>query len=72
MTTASLSRRRSSSLAAQIRQAKAVLRGLRETLDDLEDHAALMKAKKKNAGKPTQPWSEVAKELGIPAPTRKR
>jgi len=71
MATASSSRRKSNALAAQIRQAKAVLRGLRETLEDLEDHAALVKAKKKNAGKPRQPWSEVAKELGIAAP-RKR
>jgi len=73
MSTAIKSLRRSSTLAVQIRQAKAILRGLRATLEDLEDHAALVKAKKKNAGKPTQSWREVAKEFGlVPPPARKR
>jgi hypothetical protein len=71
MTTASLSRKRSPSLSTQIRKAKALLRQLKETLEDLDDRAALAKAIKKNAGKPLHPWREVAKELGISAPSRK-
>jgi hypothetical protein len=63
--------RKSDALAAQIRQAKVVLRQLQETLEDLEDRIALIKAKKKNAGKPAQPWSEVAKELGIDCPHKR-
>lgn len=55
----------------QIKQARAVLRELRETLEDLEDHRALAKAKKRNAGKPGTPWEVAAKELGIPTPRRK-
>lgn len=55
----------------QIREAKMVLRKLRETLEDLEDRRALAKAKKRNAGKPGIPWEVVAKELGISAPKRK-
>jgi hypothetical protein len=72
MTTATLSRKRSPSLSAQIRQAKAVLRQLKETLEDLDDRFALAQAKKRNAGKPLHAWRDVAKELGIPAPNRKR
>lgn len=65
-------KKREKALAVQVRRAKAVLRGLREALEDLEDHNALIKAKKKNAGKPLLAWDEVAKELGIPKPPRKR
>jgi len=54
-----------------IRRAKAVLRELKDTLEDLEDSRALAKAKKRNAGKPGIPWEIAAKELGIPAPRRK-
>jgi hypothetical protein len=72
MTTASLTRKRQESPAAQMRRAQGMLRKLKETLEDLDDRMALAKAIKKNAGKPLHPWHEVAKELGIPAPPRKR
>jgi hypothetical protein len=72
MTTATLPRKHPASLNAQIRQAKAILRQLQETLEDLDDRMMLAKAKKKNAGKPGLPWRDVAKELGISAPARKR
>jgi hypothetical protein len=72
MNTATVSRKRPASLAAQVRQAKAVLRQLKETIEDLDDHLALERAIKRNAGKPLQPWREVAKELGIPSPPKKR
>jgi len=55
----------------QIRRAKAVLLELRETLEDLEDRRTIEKAKKRNGKKPCTPWSEVAHELGIAAPSRK-
>jgi hypothetical protein len=55
----------------QIRRAKAVLRELKETLEDLEDRLELAKAKAKNAGKPLIPWEIVAKELGIRPPPKK-
>ena len=55
-----------------IRRAKAVLRELKDTLEDLEDSRALDKAKKHNAGKPLIPWEIVAKELGIRPPPKKR
>jgi hypothetical protein len=55
----------------QIKNARAVLRELSETLEDLEDLRAFEMAKKKNAGKPGTPWEIVAKELGIRAPAKK-
>ena len=55
----------------QIREARAVLRSLCETLEDLEDIRAFDKAKKRNAGKPAIPWEIVAKELGINPPPKR-
>ena len=49
----------------QIRHAKAVLRGLRDTLEDLEDRRDLARAKERNAGKPGIPWELVKKEFGF-------
>ncbi len=54
-----------SRLDLQIRRGKAVLRELREVLEDLEDRRELAAAKKRNQGKPGTPWKQVAKELGI-------
>jgi hypothetical protein len=56
----------------QIKEAKAVLRELHETLEDLEDIRALQRAKKRNGNKPGTPWEIVAKELGVRPPPRKR
>jgi len=59
-------------LELQIKQAKAVLRELKETLEDLDDRLELAKAMAENAGKPLIPWEVVAKELGIRPPPKKR
>jgi len=56
----------------QIRRAKAVLRELKETLEDLGDRLDLAKAKAENGDKPLIPWETVAKELGIRPPPKKR
>jgi hypothetical protein len=49
----------------QVRQAKVVLRELRDTLEDLDDRRELARAKKRNAGKPGMDWESVKKELGF-------
>ena len=49
----------------QIRQAKTVLRELRDTLEDLDDRRELARAKRRNAGKPGADWESVKKELGL-------
>lgn len=49
----------------QIRRAKAVLRELKRTLEDLEDRRDLAAAKERNAGKPGTSLRDVAKELGL-------
>ena len=58
-------RRPKTDLDRQIAQAKAVLRQLRDTLEDLDDRRELARAKKRNAGKPGAPWRSVKKELGL-------
>jgi ABC-type transporter Mla subunit MlaD len=52
-------------LDRQIRQAKTVLRELRDTLEDLDDRRELARAKKRNAGKRGTAWAAVKKELGF-------
>jgi len=52
-------------LDAQIRRAKAVLRELRDVLEDLEDRRELAAARKRNRGKPGTPWKQAAKGPGI-------
>jgi hypothetical protein len=47
----------------QIRRAKAVLRELKATLEDLEDRLELAAAKRRNAGKAGTPLRQAAKEL---------
>jgi hypothetical protein len=59
-------------LVLQVKQAKAVLRKLKETLEDLDDRLDLAKAKVANGDKPLIPWETVAKELGIRPPPKKR
>ncbi|MSR65186.1 MAG: hypothetical protein EXS18_05330 [Verrucomicrobiae bacterium] len=66
MSTAVVNRKSSQpSLDAKIRRAKAVLRELRDVLEDLDDRRDLAAAKKRNHGKPGTPWKQAAKELGI-------
>ena len=52
-------------LDRQIAEAKAVLRQLRDTLEDLDDRRELARAKKRNADKPGANWDAVKKELGF-------
>ena len=52
-------------LDRQIAEAKAVLRQLRDTLEDLDDRRELARAKKRNDGKPGTNWEAVKKELGF-------
>ena len=52
-------------LDRQISQAKAVLRQLRDTLEDLDDRRELSRAKKRNQGKPGTDWDTVKKEFGF-------
>lgn len=52
-------------LRRQLVQGKALLRELRETLEDLEDRIELARAKTKNAGKPGVSWEQAKKELGL-------
>jgi hypothetical protein len=52
-------------LDRQIAQAKAVLRELRDTLEDLDDRRDLARARKRNAGKHGTDWETVKKELGF-------
>ena len=49
----------------QIRNAKIVLRELRDTLEDLDDRRELARAKKRNAGKPGTDWESIKKEFGF-------
>lgn len=49
----------------QIRDAKTVLRKLRDTLEDLDDRRELARAKKRNAGKPGTNWASIKKEFGF-------
>jgi hypothetical protein len=49
----------------QIRQGRAVLRELRDTLEDLEDRRELAHAKKRNGGKSSVNWESVKKEFGF-------
>ncbi|MBM3836609.1 MAG: hypothetical protein FJ398_01395 [Verrucomicrobia bacterium] len=57
--------RRRPDLDRQIREAKAILRELRDTLEDFDDRRELARAKKRNAGKRGTDWETVKKELGF-------
>jgi len=52
-------------LQRQISRGKAVLRELRDTLEDLDDRLELARAKKRNGNKPGIPWAQAKKELGL-------
>ncbi len=58
-------RAKSSDLDRQIRDAKVVLRDLRDALEDLDDRRALARARKRNAGKAGTDWETVKKEFGF-------
>lgn len=52
-------------LQKQITKGKAVLRELRETLEDMEDRLEMARAKQRNGDKPGIPWEQAKKELGL-------
>ena len=52
-------------LDRQVTQAKAVLRALRDTLEDLDDRRELARAKKRNSGKTGANWESIKKEMGF-------
>jgi hypothetical protein len=52
-------------LNKQLVQAKALLRQMRQTVEDIEDAREIERAKRTNAGKPRIPWSQVRKELQL-------
>jgi len=52
-------------LDRQVNEAKAVLRQLRDTLEDLDDRRELARAKKRNAGKPGSNWDSLKNEFGF-------
>lgn len=49
----------------QIRQGKAVLRELRDPLEDLDDRRELTRAKKRNGGRTGTDWDSVKQEFGF-------
>jgi hypothetical protein len=59
------SRSKSAQLDRQIIQARALMRKMRETIEDIEDAQTIERAKKANGKKPRMPWTEVKKELGL-------
>ena len=52
-------------LNKQLAQAKALLRQMRETVEDIEDARTIERAKRANRGKPRIPWAQVKKESGL-------
>jgi hypothetical protein len=52
-------------LNKQVTQAKALLRQLRRTVEDIEDARTIERAKRANGNKPRIPWSQVKKELQL-------
>ena len=51
-------------LRRQLTEGKALLRELRDTLEDLEDRIELARAKKRNRGRPGTAWEQAKKEFG--------
>jgi hypothetical protein len=52
-------------LRKQLTQAKALLRRMRQTVEDIEDARIIERAKRANGNKPRIPWSQVKKELQL-------
>ena len=59
------SRRPGKDLDRQVARAKAVLRQLRDTLEDLEDRRELARAKHRNAGKRGTDWETMKKGIWL-------
>ena len=52
-------------LNKQLAQAKALLRRLSQTIEDIEDARTIERAKRANGSKPRIPWAQVKKELQL-------
>jgi len=52
-------------LNQQVAQAKALMKRMRETIEDIEDARIIEQAKRANGNKPRIPWSQVKKEFGF-------
>jgi len=52
-------------LNKQLVQAKALLRQLSRTIEDIEDARTIELAKRANGSKPRIPWAQVKKELQL-------
>jgi hypothetical protein len=52
-------------LTKQLTQAKALLRQMRQTVEDIEDARTIERAKRANGSKPRIPWAQVKKELQL-------
>ena len=52
-------------LRRQLTQAKALLRQMRQTVEDIEDARTIERAKRANGHKPRIPWSQVKKQLQL-------
>ena len=52
-------------LNKQLAQAKALLRRLSQTVEDIEDARTIERAKRANGSKPRIPWAQVKKELKL-------
>jgi hypothetical protein len=52
-------------LNKQLTQAKALLREMSRTVEDIEDARTIERAKRANNGKPRIPWARVKKELQL-------
>jgi hypothetical protein len=52
-------------LNKQLTQAKALLRQMRQTVEDIEDARTIERAKRANGSKPRIPWAQLKKELQL-------
>ena len=52
-------------LNKQLVQAKALLRQMSRTVEDIEDARTIERVKRANGNKPRVPWSQVKKELQL-------
>ena len=52
-------------LNKQLAQAKALLRRMSQTVEDIEDARTIERAKRANGSKPRVPWARVKKELQL-------
>jgi hypothetical protein len=52
-------------LDKQVAQARALLRRMQETIEDIEDARIIERAKAAHGNKPRIPWSQVKKDLKL-------